>query len=182
MNLSLVTIVGVALVGFVPVASSLRTRQLQGDGIRDFLPLTCNSNLASVACSTWSSVFGTSTTQATQITIPCGRCITMDLTGNLDLLGGLDVIGKLDFPDGYNVNVTATMIVVQGELQMTSSKPVDGVPAIRFTMVGNDTSLTFTPVDVNANACKGVSTCTIGKKAIIVAGGKVTGALRLVYD
>jgi G8 domain len=155
-------------------------RQLQGDGMRDFLPLTCNANLASVACSKWSLVFGTSVSQAARITIPCGQCVTMDHVGNLELLGGLDVIGKLVFPDGYNVNLTSTMIVVQGELQMTSSKPVDGVPAIRFTMIGNDNSLTFTPVDVNANACKGVSTCSIGKKAIIVAGGKVTGTPSMV--
>ena len=158
-------------------ATSLQQRQLQGDGMRDFVPLSCNANLASATCSTWSSAFGPSNSHTSQITIPCGQCITMDHApgGSLELLGGLDVIGKLVFPDGYTLNLSSTKIVVQGELQMTSSKAVDGIPAIRFTMIGSDNTLTFTPVDVNANACKGVSTCSIGKKAIIVAGGKITG-------
>jgi hypothetical protein len=87
-------------------------RQLQGDGMRDFQPLSCNANLASAACSTWSSVFGTGTSYATRITIPCGQCITMDHVGDLELLGGLDVIGKLVFPDGYSLNLASTMISV----------------------------------------------------------------------
>jgi hypothetical protein len=80
--------------------------------MRDFQPLSCNANLASAACSTWSSVFGTGTSYATRITIPCGQCITMDHVGDLELLGGLDVIGKLVFPDGYSLNLASTMISV----------------------------------------------------------------------
>ena len=59
-------------------------------------------------------------------------------SGNLSLLGGLDVLGKLVFPDGYNLNLVTTMIAVQGELEMSASKPVDGTPQIKFTMIGND--------------------------------------------
>ena len=101
-------------------------------------------------------------------------------SGNLSLLGGLDVLGKLVFPDGYNLNLVTTMIAVQGELEMTASKPVDGTPQIKFTMIGNDDQMTFTPIDANANACEGVSTCTTGKKAIVVAGGKVNSKYQLV--
>jgi hypothetical protein len=97
--------------------------------------------------------------------------------GSLQLLDGFDIRGKLVFPNGYRLNLTSSAIVVQGELQMTSLKRVDGVPDVIFTMIGSLTNTTFTPVDVNANACKGVSTCTIGKKAIVVAGGKITRTL-----
>lgn len=96
---------------------------------------------------------------------------------DLQLNNGIDIIGKLVFPDGYKLNLQSTLIVVQGELHITSTKQVTGVPDVRFTMIGSDTTLTFTPVGNNANACKNVATCASGKKAIIVAGGKVTRKL-----
>jgi G8 domain len=157
-----------------------RLLQQAADDMKDFQPLTCNRNLASAPCgSTWSSRFGTKTSHTERIIVPCGECIVMDHTAttNLELLGGIDIIGKLVFLDGYKLNLSSTMIVVQGELQITSTKPVNGIPDIKFTMIGNDNTLTFTPVDVNTNACKGVSTCSVGKKGIIVAGGKVTSKL-----
>ena len=67
-----------------------------------------------------------------------------------------------------------TTVVVQGELQMTSSKPIDGNPDIKFTLKGNS-DIKFTPIDRNAKACHGVATCSIGKKSIVVAGGKLNG-------
>jgi G8 domain len=149
-------------------------RQLQDDGIKNFQTLSCNTFLASSTCKSWSSTFGTNSSISTRVTIPCGECVVMDhANGNLALLGGLDIIGKLIFPDGYRLNLTSTMIVVQGELEMIASKPVDGIPNVKFTMIGSDGSLTFTPVDVNTKACKGVTTCSVGKKGIVVAGGKV---------
>jgi G8 domain len=155
--------------------STLPSRQLQGDGMKDFVPLACNANIASASCSSWSSKFGTASSYSNRLTIPCGECVTMDLAGSsLYLLGGLDVLGKLVFPDGYMLNLQATIIAVQGELVMTASKPVDGAPQVKITMIGNDDTMTFTPIDVNANACPGTSTCAAGKKAIVVAGGKVT--------
>jgi len=156
------------------ISLAIPSRQLQDDEIEDFVPLACNANLASVTCSSWSSKFGTADTHSVRRTITCGECVTMDhASGNLSLLGGLDVHGKLVFPDGYSLNLVTTMIAVQGELEMTASKPVDGTPQIKLTMIGNDDQMTFTPIDANANACKGVSTCATGKKAIVVAGGKV---------
>jgi hypothetical protein len=155
----------------------MNQRRLQSSiDIRDFKTLVCNSNLSKNTCTkTWSSVFGTSNSHTRRIVIPCGECITMDhASGILDLKGGIDIIGKLVFPDGYKINLTVTSVIVQGELVMTATKQVDGIPSIKFTMVGTSDDLTFTPVDVNANACKGVSTCTVGKKSIVVAGGKVS--------
>jgi G8 domain len=157
----------------------LLQQAVPADDIKDFQPLTCNRNLASAPCGTWSSRFGTKTSHTERIIVPCGECIVMDhtATANLELLGGIDIIGKLVFLDGYKLNLSSTIIVVQGELQITSTKPVNGIPDIKFTMIGNDNAITFTPADVNTNACKGVSTCSVGKKGIIVAGGKVTSKL-----
>ena len=150
------------------------SRQLQDDGMKDFVPLACNANLPSATCSSWSSKFGNAASYSSRVVIPCGECVTMDLAGgSLALLDGLDVYGKLVFPDRYKLNLSTTMIAVQGELEITASKPVDGLPNIKFTMIGNDDTMTFTPIDVNANKCKGVSTCDVGKKGIVVAGGKV---------
>ena len=155
-------------------AASTR-RELQLDGIRDLKPLACNANIAKAKCKTWTTFFGSGTSYSSRVIVPCGQCIIMNMGGgSLRLLDGLDIQGKLVFPNGYRLNITSSAIVVQGELQMTSLKRVDGIPDVVFTMIGDRTNTTFTPIDVNANACKGVSTCTIGKKAIVVAGGKIT--------
>jgi G8 domain len=150
-------------------------RQLQGSDIRDFKPLSCNGALSRNPCTTtWSSQFGTSISHTKRIVIPCGQCILMDhASGDLNLRDGIDIIGKLVFPNDYRLAVTTTTVIVQGELQMTATKQVDGVPNIKFTLVGTNNDLTFTPFDVNANACSGISTCMAGKKSIVVAGGKV---------
>jgi hypothetical protein len=96
----------------------------------------------------------------------------MDLFGNVTFNDGLDIVGKLVFPDGYRVNVYSTLIVVQGVLDMKATGVVTGTPSIQFIMIGDNLDTVFTPVDVNANAC-GVSTCSTGKKGVIVAGGTV---------
>jgi G8 domain len=145
-------------------------RSLQA--IADFVPLSCNSNLAGTTCSTWTSKFGSSATQSSRIVIPCGQCITMNHPGpTLTLQDGVDVQGKLVFPDSYKLVVDTPLLVVQGELEMTSTKPVDGVPSIKIVLTGsNDQS--FTPIGQNANACGG-GKCSVGKKSFTVAGGKV---------
>lgn len=156
-------------------------RQLQDVGIKDFVPLTCNANLASAKCISWTDKFGKIISYTDRIVVPCGECVTMNLEGgSLALQGGLDIQGKLVFPDNYKLNLASTMIAVQGELEMTASKPVDGSPNVKFTMIGEDDKMTFTPIEVNAGACKGISTCEIGKKAIVVAGGKVNSKYQCV--
>ena len=148
-------------------------RNLQVDGMKDFVPLACNANIATASCNSWTSVFGTSTSFSQRLVIPCGQCVIMDVVGEtLALLGGLDVIGKLVFPDGYKLNLSAPVIAVQGELEMIATKQVDGTPNIKITMIGN-VDQAFTPIDINAKACNGAVTCNAGKKGIIVAGGKV---------
>jgi hypothetical protein len=154
--------------------ASSRSLQVPGDGMRDFVPLSCNSNLITTTCKSWLSVFGSSTLYSTRVVIPCGQCIRMDLQGgSLTLQQGIDIIGKLVFPNGYKLSLAASIISVQGELEIQAKKIIDGVPNIKFTMIGNFNK-TFTPIGENARACNGALTCAVGKKVIVVAGGKVT--------
>ena len=160
----------------VTMSTKVTSRSLQApvDGMRDFVPLSCNSNLIKAPCKSWSSTFGTAITYSTRIVIPCGQCIRMDLQGgSLTLQQGIDIAGKLVFPDGYKINLSASIISIQGELEIQATKTVDGIPNIKFTMIGNFDK-TFTPIGENARACNGVATCAVGKKVIVVAGGKVT--------
>ena len=162
--------------------------------VKPFKPLHCNANLTTAPCQSWTSMFGTFNKFATLVTVPCGTCIIMDVNDRtlgsspLELLGGIDIHGKLVFPDtgygsNYTLSIIATMMVVQGELSMTSvTKPINGRPNIHITMVGQNINHTFTPVDNNAMGCTIGNTvtptpCTIGKKAIVVAGGKVNSKL-----
>jgi G8 domain len=142
------------------------------DVTRNFVPLSCNNNISATVCHKWSTKFGTTRIYNNRVIVPCGECITMDHIGDITFNDGLDIVGKLVFPDGYNVNVSSTMIVVQGVLEMKSTQPVTGTPSIRLTMIGNNTENSFTPVYENANVC-GISTCVVGKKGIVVAGGTV---------
>ena len=149
----------------------IQSRRLVDDD--EFAPLACNAELPDAPCpTTWSSLFGSDSSHSERITIPCGECVTMDHTGDtLTLDDGLDIQGKLIFPDDYSLHVFSPMIVVQGELVMTATKPVNGEPSITFTMTGQ-TANTFEPIGDNINVCGG-GDCNIGKKSITVAGGKV---------
>jgi len=137
---------------------------------KDFVPLSCNNMLSD--CKSWRTIFGNDAVHTARVVVPCGTCVTMDHPGpELILQDGIDIQGKLIFPDGYSLTVQTTSIAVQGELEMTSTKPVDGTPNIRISMIGNNSLQTFTPIGENAGACG--NGCVMGKKAIVVAGGKV---------
>jgi hypothetical protein len=141
----------------------------------DFVPLSCNANLASASCSsTWTNRFGSGTTQSSRIVIPCGQCITMNHPGpTLTLQDGIDIQGKLVFPSNVNnLVINTAALIVQGQLDMQATTPVDGAPSIRIVMTGGNDQ-TFTPVGSNANKCGGASQCAIGKKSFTVAGGRL---------
>jgi G8 domain len=147
---------------------------LQPMAIADFVPLSCNARLSStMSCSSWTRTFGVSTTHTRRIVVPCGQCVRMDHAGPvLTLDGGLDVQGKLVFADNYKLELRSPLVVVQGELELQAFKPVDGTPNIKFVMTG-ETDQTYTAIGENAKACGGAGTCVAGKKAIVVAGGRV---------
>lgn len=147
--------------------------------IEDFVPLSCNSRFS--VCRNWSARFGTTSVHNQRVTINCGECVRMNHAASaLRLNGGLDVQGKLIFPDGYEgLEIFTPMVVVQGELEMTATKPVDGVPSVKFTMTGRGVEQYFTPVDSNALACGVLGNgnpqdCEAGENSVTVAGGKVT--------
>eukprot|EP00542_Grammatophora_oceanica_P020927 CAMPEP_0194026912 /NCGR_PEP_ID=MMETSP0009_2-20130614/1155_1 /TAXON_ID=210454 /ORGANISM="Grammatophora oceanica, Strain CCMP 410" /LENGTH=1694 /DNA_ID=CAMNT_0038665801 /DNA_START=100 /DNA_END=5184 /DNA_ORIENTATION=- len=136
----------------------------------DFVPLSCNDPPPST-CSTWGDVVGGGTTYTNEVEIPCGQCVKFDVNTQLTFEAGLTILGKLVIEDGQTVDIVTKFVRVEGELDITSSKPVDGVPDVKITLIGTS-DVTFTPADVNSGACGG--TCGAGKKPIVVAGGKLT--------
>lgn len=151
-------------------AASNGVHQVRALAEKEFYQLDCNSKFST--CLTWTSQYGTRKTYSKRVLVKCGECIQMDHPGpELILSDGIDIRGKLVFPDGYKLTVNSTMIVVQGELVMEASKPVDGDPSIKFVMTG-EVDQTFTPIGQNSQACGG-NVCNVGKKSITVAGGKI---------
>lgn len=144
---------------------SVEVRRLEA--LADFSPLTCSTPMST--CVNWP--FGTSTDA---VEIGCDECYTMaGFTGGetITMSGPLDIKGKLVFPDGSKVKLVTPAIFVQGELEMTSTKIIDGTPDIVFEFVGTD-DVAFTPDPQNAEACGG-SSCNVGPKAFVVAGGSL---------
>jgi hypothetical protein len=119
-------------------------------------------------------MFGGALVHTNKVIIPCGVCIEMNLVSlsKLKLARGLDIQGKLVFPDGYKLVLEAPYVRVQGELHMISTKIPNGKEDILFNITGTDTQVTmFTPADTNARMCNGP--CNVGKKPIVIAGGKL---------
>lgn len=167
-------LVQVYAVSGATTSEPLRNRNVLAVALRDLVPLTCNANITQASCQNWTAKFGTNTTYATRVFVPCGECVRMDRAGNITFNDGLDIVGKLVFPDGYRVNVSSTLIVVQGLMDIKATGEVSGMPYIQFTMIGNNASTVFTPVNANANVCGvNTSTCSTGKKGIVVAGGNI---------
>jgi len=149
------------------------------EALADFKPLSCD-NRDIEPCVPWENDFGLS---QGAISIPCNKCYSMGNYKNgqyISLTGPLDIMGKLEFPEGTKVKLETTGIIVQGELAMTSQRPVDGVHDIVVKFKGAD-DIFFSPHPENAEACTGVSTgghisniCNLGAKPFVVAGGKLT--------
>lgn len=156
--------------------SNLERKLVQGG---DLVPLSCNGALAAAICQPWTSRFGATSVHSNLVVVPCGECIMMDYKGpTLTLNSGIDIIGKLVFPENYVITLLTPFVIVQGELQMTSTKAVDGIPLIKLVMTGESNN-TFYPQNENSDACGAGSPCLAGKKAIIVAGGKLNSKFRL---
>jgi len=150
-------------------------RQLLMD---DFVPLSCNSNGLDT-CVPWTSVFGDAAEFSERVFVDCGTCITMDHPGpELTLLQGIDVQGKLIFQEGYTITLRTASITVQGELEMHSTGPVNGMPKIHILMIGTE-SQSFTPIGENAGICSAMPNeeCGVDRKAITVAGGRINSTL-----
>lgn len=150
------------------------TRELQAPtaDLDLFEPLKCNKVME--PCIPWTQYKGSSHAYSALVKIACGVCVTMDLPGpRIDFFQGLDVVGKLVIPEPEStLLIYSKMIVVQGELVITSTSEVEREPRIKIFMTGNGSN-SFQPVWNNAARCGG-GPCTVGPKAVVVAGGKVT--------
>jgi len=147
-------------------AAHFHQRQLESSA--DFRKLSCNTD-------DWNCVPWPHGINGGTIEIPCNTCYSMDAFSSgekITLTGPLDIKGKLDFPDGTKVTLETTGIFVQGELSMSSTKTVNGIPDIIIKLTGSDDIL-FTPDPENFAACEETS-CNLGPKPIVVAGGKLT--------
>lgn len=152
--------------------------------INDFVPLSCNNGLREEDCVAWSENFGNATEFLTQVVVDCGTCVIIDLSNDraptgLILRSGLQVLGKLviaDFGEKF-LNIQTPSIVVQGELEISSTQPIDGTPRIHVGMIGSDPQ-TFLPVGENSGKCVNEAAsddegCPMDHRAITVAGGKI---------
>ena len=171
------------------------------DNVADdfFVPLSCNANLEVKPCQSWSS-FSKKTTPdqsfSSRVTIPCGVCVFVDDNNSVDssissssisltFEDGLEIHGKLVVPDrgGLTTTIYSTLIVVQGELVVdTTLHPVDGTALVRFVLTGQNEGQSFVPVGENSKACSNGSPCYLGKKAFVVAGGKVNSKCAVSYS
>jgi len=145
-----------------------QSRQLLSinDITETFKPLTCTPS--SWNCEKW--IFGL---KPDNVVIKCNECYTLEgYTNNekISINGTLNIIGRLEIPNGSKVTIETTGIIVQGELDIVSSKIIDGTPDITIQFLG-DEDVTFTPDSTNAQVCSGP--CELGAKPFVVAGGKV---------
>lgn len=136
-----------------------------------FVPLSCNNQFSQ--CIDWTQKFGDAASFSDRLSIQCGECVYMNQPNHaLHLEGGLDVYGKLVIPNSISVEIWTPLLVVHGELIIHARKPVDGSPDIQIIMTEHPDKF-FEPINENSSECNG--RCLAGRKAIIVAGGKVTG-------
>lgn len=143
----------------------------------DFKALTCNDLLSVDDCSPDSlnyhgnlaDLLASGDTQ-----IPCGKCATVETTDGSELDGtatGINVEGMLYFPSTANLTLQTTHIIVQGILKMDPPSVALG-NKVTIRLVGSENRFLF-PHSENAMACDSSTGCDIGKKAIVVAGGRL---------
>ena len=133
-----------------------------------FSALPCNDNIG--ACVNWSQQSFEPENEV--VVIPCGTCVVMDATYDgttLSLPNGLDVQGKLVIPDNFKIEIHTPFVLVQGELEMTSTAPTTGEENIKFVLTG-DQVIQRAPHAHNAEGCDN-GLCNFGVKPVAVAGG-----------
>lgn len=164
---AIVVVHGESVRGVTPNAPIQQQEQQQQ---RELMPghnmfghLSCNDSFQ--ACEPWSAQ-GYDPASGT-VVIPCGKCITMDASEDLlSLPNGLNIEGKLVFPDGYKIIIETPYIVVQGELEMTSTRATSGQEDVQIIMTslpeGED--VYFTPHG-------GMDSKKLGTRPVAVMGG-----------
>lgn len=130
-------------------------------------------------CRPWSEFIG-QTHHTETVRIPCEVCVTMEEFAHgelIDLEGGLDIEGRLLLPDGTSLTLRTPYIFVQGELFMRSTKKIDGNPDIKVIMTGTEDAIFYpharNKVELEYENNNPENGFNVGKKAILVAGGKI---------
>jgi hypothetical protein len=171
-------------------------RTMDSDHSASFQPLPCNKDLESDSpCALlWSEVFPTSIIDALTgpAKIKCGTCVKLDnVTGSVSIPTGLNIEGKLliDSADYYSegqgdggVTIKIPFVLVQGILEIKSDRPVSPTDSTELVKIVLDDSSLKAGAEVldlsqhvhlhNTDFCK-MRSCSVGKKPIIVAGGKL---------
>mmetsp|Transcript_1433 Transcript_1433/g.2264 ORF Transcript_1433/g.2264 Transcript_1433/m.2264 type:complete len:3782 (+) Transcript_1433:192-11537(+) len=152
------------------VERNLQTKPSPTEHIADFQTLACNIDLDDAVCS--ENRVSDIIVPNQVLDIPCGSCYTFDQGGEIEL-AGVNIKGKLYFEPNHKVIIKTPYVIVQGELQITDTNVIGGddTDSVKFVLTGEDDNISFTPSDSNSNACSGE--CLLGKKAFIVAGGKL---------
>jgi len=143
--------------------------------IGTFRALACNANLASASCSKIVPL----PSGSNPLEIPCGQCYTFDasLGRSVTIAGGINIKGKLRFVPDVQVTISTPYVIVQGELEITTTRNTISPEneSVKFILTGASNVL-FKPTDSpNASACNqqlnGV--CNLGTKPFVVAGGRL---------
>jgi hypothetical protein len=170
---------------------------MDSDHSASLQPLPCNKDLVydSPCELLWSEAFPTSILDALNVPakIECGTCVKLDnITGPVSIPTGLNIEGKLliDSADYYylegqgdgGVTITTPFVLVQGILEIKSDRAVSPTDSTELVKIVLDDSTLTAGAEVldlsqhvhmhNAAFCH-MHSCSVGKKPIIVAGGKL---------
>ena len=155
-----------------------------------FRPLDCKRPACQISTTWTKGNIGRNAHKGT-VVIPCGTCVWMDYVADdhheeyehqgptLVLPHGMDIQGRLHFPDnGYKLTIEAPFLLVQGLLDIPSTGRVGRDPMIKFHIKSEQRSISFLPAYNNERVCPDVasgepSTCDIGFRSIVVAGGQI---------
>eukprot|EP00593_Proboscia_inermis_P002038 CAMPEP_0171295950 /NCGR_PEP_ID=MMETSP0816-20121228/4613_1 /TAXON_ID=420281 /ORGANISM="Proboscia inermis, Strain CCAP1064/1" /LENGTH=220 /DNA_ID=CAMNT_0011769025 /DNA_START=46 /DNA_END=705 /DNA_ORIENTATION=+ len=167
----------------IVAATQLLTRTSGASAVDGFGPLQCNVDASIHSDECLSNAVGFSTLFSEEelfatLTIPCGRCVTMDYTDGetITIPGGLNVVGRLHFPSSTNVVVRTTAVFVQGSWSMDI--PGEG-NRVTVSLFGSEEQTLYP----HNSCCENIDdaygydcSCSmaegIGKKPFVVAGGK----------
>ena len=147
-----------------------------------FAPLSCNTNanppISSDEClanaTPLSSLVNSASTSSQHVVVPCGACVLVDYTDGATVTlpgdGSLSIQGRLHFPPTASVTLNATAIFVEGLLDIPNG--IDKGNMVKFSIYGHN-DWYYYPHEMCSYGDTGCSRKkSVGKKPIVVAGGK----------
>ena len=184
--IALLTISSTTAVDVVEHDNNNKPSSLRGQSQRKlqhtnhFKESACNSDISTATCTPIQTFLNTTQTLPTddEVKIPCGVCVTMDITDNsiLHFPHGLNIVGKLHIPQDSSFELYTKYLLVQGHLVMDSPSQgqttiprADGAK-VKVILEGNE-NVNFIPDEDGDNSMMGQT--SIGIKPFAVAGGKL---------